>query len=177
MPLAHPTARTILLATALMDADCSALLAIEPGCAAWVSSPVSLLALPPSCVATPLARSLVPSARTACRTSAINVGVGLFFLRSAHRPSLRCTPHARQRGRTCSAFELGFCVSTATAASNRRSSGELDSSTCAFSHAVSALMEVTGSAGCSNDSFADVGANHATRDDDAAAEPGCAALA
>ena len=127
-----------------MDAGCSALLAIGPGCAARVSSPVSLLALPPSCAARPLARSLVPSARTACRNSAINARRGRYVCRS-----FRCTCHEEHRARTFSCYGLGFCASTATAARNRRSSGELDSSPCAFSHTASALMEAKGSAGCS----------------------------
>ena len=146
-----------MLGTAVMDAGCSALLAIEPGCAALVSSPVSLLALPPSCAARPLARSLVPSARTACRSSAINVGVG----RSLRRV-LRCRPHAEHRPKTYFAVVLRFCASTATAERIRRGSGEPDSSPCASSHRLSAFMEVQESSSC----FQMLGALVSPRDDD-----------
>ena len=143
LPLANSTGRTTLLGTALMDAGCSALLAAAEAKAGFASGG-ALLALTPRWAARPLARSLVPSARTACRSSAINVARGRLFCRA-----FCCTPHAEHRGQTYSLLGLGFFASTGTAARNRRSSGELDSSPCAFSHTVSALMEVKGSAGCS----------------------------
>ena len=143
LPLANSSGRTTLLGTALMDAGCSALLAVVEAKSVFASGG-ALLALTPRWAARPLARSLVPSARTACRSSAINVATGRFFCRSRC-----CTPHAEHRGETSSFFALDLFASTNNAARNRRSSGELDSSPCVFSHTISALMEVKGSAGCS----------------------------
>ena len=133
-PRAHAIGRTTLLRAALMDA----------GCAASVPSPVALFALTPSWGARPLARSLVPSTRTACRSSAINIARGRYVC-----CSFCWTSHVANRGRTYCFCGLAFFARTATAARNRRSSDEQDTSHCAFSHALRASMEVKSSAECS----------------------------
>ena len=103
----------VLSVPVVVAAGCSALL-VDLEASGGSAGSAALLALAPVWAARPLLRSLLPSAMTACCSSAINVASGRFFLFSCTR-----TFHEGQRGKTSSCLGFGLLASTTTAARNR----------------------------------------------------------